>query len=65
MLSKFVDLISWGISDLKVLCSHNDKHHNINDKNLGPLINPDLVKCDFFFLKIQSITEWMDKFFRD
>jgi hypothetical protein len=58
-------LASWGITDLEVLCSHYGKQHNVDGKNLGPLINSDLVKREFFSFKIQCTTEWMDKSFKD
>jgi hypothetical protein len=60
-----MDLASWGVTNLEVLCSHHGKQHKVDGKNLGPLINSDLVKHEFFSFKIQCTTEWMDKNFRD
>jgi hypothetical protein len=54
-------LASWGITDLEVICSHYGKQHKVNGKNIGPFINSNLVKHEFFSFKIQSTTEWMDK----
>ena len=65
MLSRQIGLDNLGVVDLELLCGQYELEHEISGKKISPLINSVAIKREFFTFKLQAITDWLDKSFKD
>ncbi len=65
MHSKQVGLANWEVIDLELLCGQYGVEHEIGGRKIPPLINSIAIKREFFAFKLQAITYWSDKSFKD
>ena len=65
MPSKQVGLANWGVVEFKLLCGQYRVQHEIGGKKIPPLLNSSTIKRECFAFKLQAITVWLDKSFKD